>query len=195
MSSNIHIFIISISILRVLIAPFFGLGVDEAHYVLYAKNLDFSYFDHPPLVGFIHALFYYTVGSNELIARVPAILIFSITSYLVYDFILNIFKNKNIAIFSVIAVNSSFILSALSIMMMPDSILFMLVFLLIKAVINLQKDRDNIKNWLFLGVVLDLILNLILGLFWFSKNLTKLSKFKWEAISFLDALVWFDRQE
>ena len=28
-----------------------GLSVDEAHYVLYAKHLDWSYFDHPPLVG------------------------------------------------------------------------------------------------------------------------------------------------
>jgi 4-amino-4-deoxy-L-arabinose transferase-like glycosyltransferase len=28
-----------------------GLSVDEAHYALYAAHLDWSYFDHPPLVG------------------------------------------------------------------------------------------------------------------------------------------------
>lgn len=28
-----------------------GLSVDEAHYALYAVHLDWSYFDHPPLVG------------------------------------------------------------------------------------------------------------------------------------------------
>ena len=28
-----------------------GLSVDEAHYALYAYHLDWSYFDHPPLVG------------------------------------------------------------------------------------------------------------------------------------------------
>lgn len=30
-----------------------GLTVDEAHYLLYASYLDWSYFDHPPLVGWI----------------------------------------------------------------------------------------------------------------------------------------------
>ncbi|MBK6999653.1 MAG: glycosyltransferase family 39 protein [Rhodoferax sp.] len=30
-----------------------GLSVDEAHYALYATHLDWSYFDHPPLVGWV----------------------------------------------------------------------------------------------------------------------------------------------
>jgi 4-amino-4-deoxy-L-arabinose transferase-like glycosyltransferase len=30
-----------------------GLSVDEAHYLLYARHLDWSYFDHPPMVGWI----------------------------------------------------------------------------------------------------------------------------------------------
>ena len=30
-----------------------GLSVDEAHYALYAYHLDWSYFDHPPLVGWL----------------------------------------------------------------------------------------------------------------------------------------------
>jgi 4-amino-4-deoxy-L-arabinose transferase-like glycosyltransferase len=30
-----------------------GLSVDEAHYALYARHLALSYFDHPPLVGWI----------------------------------------------------------------------------------------------------------------------------------------------
>ena len=31
-----------------------GLSVDEAHYLLYAAHPDWSYFDHPPLVGWVH---------------------------------------------------------------------------------------------------------------------------------------------
>mgnify|MGYP006387388173 CR=1 FL=1 len=30
-----------------------GLSVDEAHYALYAQHLALSYFDHPPLVGWV----------------------------------------------------------------------------------------------------------------------------------------------
>ncbi len=69
---------------RLAVAPTFGFGTDEAHYVLYAKFLDLSYFDHPPLVGWIHMLFYYTLGANEFLARLPAILLFTVTSFLCY---------------------------------------------------------------------------------------------------------------
>ena len=41
--------------LSVIIHLIFGFlldfSVDEAHYALYAEHLDWSYFDHPPLVG------------------------------------------------------------------------------------------------------------------------------------------------
>ena len=30
-----------------------GLSVDEAHYALYAAHPALSYFDHPPLVGWV----------------------------------------------------------------------------------------------------------------------------------------------
>jgi len=33
-----------------------GLSVDEAHYALYALHPDLSYFDHPPLVGWLQIL-------------------------------------------------------------------------------------------------------------------------------------------
>ncbi|HXY62589.1 MAG TPA: hypothetical protein VEJ22_06615, partial [Nitrospirota bacterium] len=74
--------IAAFTILRLAVAPTFGLGTDEAHYVLYARFLDLSYFDHPPLVGWTHALFYYTLGTNEFLARFPAILLFVVTSFL-----------------------------------------------------------------------------------------------------------------
>jgi len=39
------------------------LSVDEAHYALYANHLAWSYFDHPPLVGWIQ---WPLVGFNGL---------------------------------------------------------------------------------------------------------------------------------
>ncbi len=42
----------------------FGLGTDDAHYVLYAKFLDLSYFDYPPLVGWIQALSFSSSSST-----------------------------------------------------------------------------------------------------------------------------------
>lgn len=121
----------------------FGLGVDEAHYVLYAKNLDFSYFDHPPLVGWTHALFL-LFGDNELFARLPAILIGILSSFLVYYFVLNLSSNKSIALFSVIALNSSPMINALFMMLLPDTFLIPIVFLLLFL---LKKMQEAPKNW------------------------------------------------
>lgn len=38
---------------HIALACVLGLSVDEAHYALYAVHLDWSYFDHPPLVGWL----------------------------------------------------------------------------------------------------------------------------------------------
>jgi len=40
-------------VLHAVLGACVGLSVDEAHYALYAAHLDWSYFDHPPLVGWV----------------------------------------------------------------------------------------------------------------------------------------------
>jgi 4-amino-4-deoxy-L-arabinose transferase-like glycosyltransferase len=141
------------TLIRLLVAPTFGLGVDEAHYVLYAKYLDWSYVDHPPLVGWIHALFYYTMGSGEFAARLPAIILFAIASFFSYRFMLSVSGSKNIALTAVLALNGSFILNALGIMLLPDSILFVLVLPLIWLTENIT-SHGRFRDFALLGVVM-----------------------------------------
>ena len=156
MNKKLYILLAILAIAKLLISPHFGLGVDEAHYILYAKYLNFSYFDHPPLVAWTHAIIYYTLGTNELLARLPAIILFTITSYLVYDFILRTFKNQNLALYATLAVNLSFVLNVLSFTLMPDSLLFPLVFLLIKAIRNIEENKNKKINWILAGLILGL---------------------------------------
>ncbi|HXY54572.1 MAG TPA: glycosyltransferase family 39 protein [Nitrospirota bacterium] len=139
---------------RLLVAPTFGLGTDEAHYVLYAKYLDLSYFDHPPLVGWTHALFYYTFGTNEFLARLPAILLFTVTSFLCYRFTL-LEGGERTALLATAALNSSFLLSGLGLMLLPESLLLALVFALIYAVRKLERSPD-LLNFVLLGLILGL---------------------------------------
>ena len=40
-------------VLHIALAVALGLSVDEAHYLLYAAHPALSYFDHPPLVGWL----------------------------------------------------------------------------------------------------------------------------------------------
>lgn len=140
--------------LRLAVAPTFGLGTDEAHYVLYARFLDLSYFDHPPLVGWTHALFYYTLGTNEFLSRLPAILLFVVTSMLCYRFVLTV-STKRAALLAVVALNSSFLLSGLGLMLLPESLLLPITFALIFTVLRLERSPD-VKNFILLGLVLGL---------------------------------------
>jgi hypothetical protein len=149
------LFITFVAVLRLLIAPYVGFGVDEAHYVLYGIHLDWSYFDHPPLVGWTQYLFTSIFGVNEFGARVSAILIGFFTSLFLYQLLYQIDKNANKAFVSVLALYGSFIFNALFLMLMPDTLLFLLMIPIIFSVIRLEQD-DSIKNWLILGVLLGL---------------------------------------
>ncbi|HUI46035.1 MAG TPA: glycosyltransferase family 39 protein [Nitrospirota bacterium] len=139
---------------RLAVAPTFGIGTDEAHYVLYAKFLDLSYFDHPPLVGWLHALFFYTLGTNEFLARLPAILLFAVTSFLCYRFSLPV-GGRRPALLAITALNSSFLLSGLGLMLLPESLLLPIVFGLFFTVRRLERSPD-VMNFILLGLFLGL---------------------------------------
>jgi len=56
-------------LLHLLLAAALGLSPDEAHYALYARHLDWSYFDHPPLVGWVQWP-WLQLGGDDLLMRV-----------------------------------------------------------------------------------------------------------------------------
>ncbi len=139
--------------IRLAVAPLFGLGVDEAHYVLYGLRPALSYVDHPPLTGWIHLLFNHLLGGGELVARLPAIVLSFVLSLLVYQFLLGISESKRTALLGSVAVNASFIPAALGIMLLPDSILMVLAFLFIAAVKKVE-SQARWRDFLLLGALL-----------------------------------------
>jgi uncharacterized membrane protein len=141
------------TLIRLLVAPFFGLGVDEAHYFLYGLYLDWSYVDHPPLVGWIHALLYYVLGTDEFLIRLPAIILSALVSYLTYLFTMEFSRSEKISLLAVLAINSSFLLNGLSLMLLPDSLLLPLVLLLI-FVVKKMEETPQPKYFIYLGLVL-----------------------------------------
>jgi hypothetical protein len=143
-------------LIRLIVAPFFGLGVDEAHYVLYAKYLDLSYVDHPPLVGWVHVPFFYLLGTNEFLARLPAILIFAVTSYCAYLFVLKVTQSMQLSLWAVLALNCSFMLNALGLMLLPDSLLLLFVFLLIFIAERITREKRPL-DFILLGILLGLM--------------------------------------
>lgn len=144
-----------VALFRLLVAPHLGLGADEAHYLIYALNLDYSYFDHPPLVGWVQYIFTSIFGVNEFGARVSAITIGVLVSYFLYTFLYAIDQNKQLAIVGLLALQASFIFNALFLMLMPDTLLFLLIIPIMAYVRELEQE-NSLQNWLTLGVLLGL---------------------------------------
>ena len=144
-----------VALFRLLVSPHLGLGADEAHYLIYALNLDYSYFDHPPLVGWVQYVFTSLFGIDELGARISAITIGFFTSLFLYKFIYEIASHARAAFVAVLALHGAFIFNALFLMLMPDTLLFLLIIPIIWSVIKLEKN-NSLKEWFILGLLLGL---------------------------------------
>ncbi len=59
------------ALLHLVLAFSMGLSPDEAHYALYGAHVDWSYFDHPPMVGWLQAPFVAAGGADALMRVVP----------------------------------------------------------------------------------------------------------------------------
>ena len=148
-------FISFVAIFRLLVAPHLGLGADEAHYLIYALNLDWSYFDHPPLVGWTQYIFTSIFGIAEFGSRVSAITIGFFTSVFVYMLVYQIDKNSKAAFVAILALHAMFIFNALFLMLMPDTLLFLLIIPIIFAVIKVEEENST-KRWFILALLLGL---------------------------------------
>lgn len=60
-----------------------GLSVDEAHYALYAQHIALSYFDHPPLVGWVQWPLVALAAPTAVLRLIPEAL-WLVTALLVY---------------------------------------------------------------------------------------------------------------
>lgn len=57
---------------------------DEAYYWEFARRLDWSYFDHPPMVGYLIALGKGIFGDTHLAVRLPAMIAMPIVSWMIF---------------------------------------------------------------------------------------------------------------
>jgi hypothetical protein len=73
------------TLLRLLLAANIGLGVDESYAVTVARDWSLSYFDHPPLSFWLAGAVARIAGSEyRLLVRLPFILLFAGTSWMLY---------------------------------------------------------------------------------------------------------------
>ena len=154
-NKNIFWLITFFTAIRLIVAPSFGLGVDEAHYVLYGYYLDLSYVDHPPLVGWVQAAMLYLFSDSILTARLPAIALMAILSWQCYRFMLIINATQKQALWATAALNSSFMFGAIGLMLLPENFLLALIYPIIMSVLRIE-EAGKLREYLWLGILLGL---------------------------------------
>ncbi|MBR3628353.1 MAG: glycosyltransferase family 39 protein [Elusimicrobia bacterium] len=139
--------------LRLSVIGKLGLTVDEAHYWVYSKFLDLSYYDHPPMIGYIIKLFTDIFGINEFAVRLPSVIIFVLTSWLLFLCVKKLF-NEKIAFIATILINILPVFSFLgAVVTIPDSPLSLFWMLSFYLFINIVETKEK-KYWYLLGITI-----------------------------------------
>ncbi|MBQ7502043.1 glycosyltransferase family 39 protein [bacterium] len=139
----------ALTLLRVLFAMTAELKYEEAYYWLYSQHLSLSYFDHPPLVGWLIYISTSLTNDAEFWLRLPTVLCGAFTLLLIYLLAERIFNPKIAFIAACIAAAlPAFELYA--IFTMPDAPLLTFWCLGLYAGYRLY-DEENKNFWLLLG--------------------------------------------
>ena len=143
-----------------------GLSVDEAHYALYATHLALSYFDHPPLVGWVQWPLVALNAPVDVLRWIPELLWLG-TALLVFQIAerLQAFTNRpndnkrlGAGFWAVLAMALAPLLHVLGIGLLPDTLLMFFTALLMWQTLGLMAPGATASpaRWLALGLVLGL---------------------------------------
>jgi len=149
--------VLGLTALHLLVAGRFDLGVDEAHYALFGQWLDWSYFDHPPMVGWMQALAMALFGNGELALRLWPITLGAAAGLLTYRLARELFPEDSpwTAFLAVAVLESALIFQLVSMAMVPEDPL--LVFGLGGALCLFRAVRDDrLRDWLMVGLLFGL---------------------------------------
>ena len=138
MKNQIYLFI-GISLLINLLQAFFTpISEDEAYYWLWSQNLDWGYFDHPPMVAWWISLGY-SIFPNELGVRLMTVLLNGGSLFFLSQ-ILNLKSMQEIRLF-VILIASTLVIQVFGFLSTPDApLLFFTLFYLFSLKTFLEKN-------------------------------------------------------
>ena len=144
------------SVLRLVVSSNIGLGTDEAHYALYGYHLDSSYYDHPPLIGWLQALVL-QFSDSDLALRIVPTLLFAATGLALHRVTTTLFPRETpwLGFIGVALLQSGVMFQLIGLSMLPDGPLLLLGLLTLLALHGVLTD-NRLRHWLWLGLWLGL---------------------------------------
>ncbi|HOY32816.1 MAG TPA: glycosyltransferase family 39 protein [Bacteroidales bacterium] len=149
-----YILLILNTILRFIIAFFTNLGIDEAYYFSYGLYLDWSYFDHPPMIGLLARASSWIFGyGTEAGFRALSVITGTLNLILVFQ-IAKTIKDRSAGFYAALLYSASFYGSVISgSFVLPDNplCLFWLlsIYFIIKMLYNYKPQWSYI---IFFGI-------------------------------------------
>ncbi|MFH1367789.1 MAG: glycosyltransferase family 39 protein [Elusimicrobiota bacterium] len=138
-------------IIKAMLAAAIPLISDEAYFVIWAQNLDFGYYDHPPMIAWVlrFVLFF---GSSEFVLRLPAILSTILIGIGIYLIIRRAEPVKAYLI------GILFLISPINLLYIPVSTDTPVIFFafLSAVLLFLAVEKENYLLYLFSGITLGL---------------------------------------
>ena len=84
-AGGVTLLILATFLARLLFAAALGLGIDESYMVAAGRQLRLGYFDHPPIAWWLAwASAHLAGGDSALVVRLPFIVLFALTTWLMY---------------------------------------------------------------------------------------------------------------
>ena len=137
--------------------PFMGLMPQDAYYYMYGQHLDWSYFDHPGMIGYLLRGFTELLGSSVWVVKFTDFFVSSLSLWVFYS-LSKSFLSKARSWVAMLLICSSILLTMLSLNSTPDVPLVLFWSL---SLWSLEKAifKEKFMYWLWAGVFMGLAFN------------------------------------
>ncbi|WP_236981017.1 glycosyltransferase family 39 protein [Membranihabitans maritimus] len=155
--SSIHIVlwgIIAVVMVRILLVFVMGLMPQDAYYFFYSENLDWSFFDHPPMVALMLKFFTTILGENAIAIKSANFIITCGTVYIFYLLARQFLSGFQLE-HSIFLILSTMFISILSLVSTPD-VPLMFFWTLSLLMIFRAVESGNTRYWIFSGIAMGL---------------------------------------
>lgn len=153
------------SLLHFTLGVVLGLSGDEAHYALYGANLALSYYDHPPLVGWVQWPLV-ALGAPDGVLRLIPETLWVLTALFIHDTAQRLHallvpaagSARAAGFWAVLAYSLAPLLHVLGIGLVPDTLLMFFTAAIMWQTLRLADDAraQRLTQWLLLGSLLGL---------------------------------------
>jgi len=164
-STLLTLLLLGHSLLHFVLGWVLGLSGDEAHYALYGANLALSYYDHPPLVGWIQWPLVALNAPEGLLRLVPEAL-WVLTALFIHDTARRLHallvpaagSADAAGLWAVLAYSLAPVLHILGIGLLPDTLLMLFTAAILWQTLRLLDESvaQRLPEWLLLGALLGL---------------------------------------